>query len=348
MNQNLGKIILFLFLNIIVLAKETFIIKSNASHYFSGEKFIIDIKIEKNKNYLYSINIIDNIFRIKELSIKESDNNIKYKYLVESNQVGVHKLLFECEIRAINLDAQRESTIGLMSIKDVELTRLVKKVKLSKNIEIKKSKMKNFGNFKLNSKIDTITPFANEPLLLDLELEGIGSLKELDIFKINIDGVNILYGDLKKSIVYSDKISYHITQQIALSAEHNFKIPAISIIFDDKTIQSKAYNIKVKKSDIIVGELLDNKEETRVDYFKYFIFLAIFIFGVVIGKYFKLPQKKIKKQKIIVPTTPKELLRFTLSYKELEIYSLELEAMIYRDKDINFKILRDKVAFLVS
>jgi hypothetical protein len=117
---------------------------------------------------------------------------------------------------------------------------------LPENLEI-------FGDFHISATVDKKELLANKPLNLTLEIKGEGNLDDIKKFTL----------DIPDAVVYADEPTVDATvsdgsykgifrQKIAIVADRNYTIPAVSFSYFDKhelkkkTIQTQPFSITVK------------------------------------------------------------------------------------------------------
>ncbi len=93
-----------------------------------------------------------------------------------------------------------------------------------------------FGDFKIKASVDKTTVKANKPVNLTLEIKGQGNLEDIKKFELDIDNA-VIYSDEPK-LTNSGATKGFFNQKIAIIADRNFTIPAISFSYFDKKSQS--------------------------------------------------------------------------------------------------------------
>ena len=109
-----------------------------------------------------------------------------------------------------------------------------------------------FGDFKIEATVDKKEVKANKPANLTITVKGVGNIDDVKKFELDIDGV-VVYADEPKIKASFDDGKYggEFTQKIAIIADKNYTIPAISLTFVDKktnkpkTITTKPIEMKV-------------------------------------------------------------------------------------------------------
>ena len=347
--KNLGKIVFIGLLSILLYSNPLIVVNTLKEQYNLHEKFLVTVVItnyNKDKE-LFHIKPNNSDFAVNFLTLKEFHEKLEYKYWVEPKKSGNLNLAFECEIRGVNSDAIKESTVGLMSIKDLELSYVKKRINIGKQLTITQNQYKNFGNFSYDVNIDKNEVYQNEPVIITIELKGDGSLEEFDSFKIDAGDAQCLYGDLKKTIEYTETIKYLLKQQIACSGVNDFIIKPNEFAFDTKILSSQPFNISVKNADVVLDSLLDEEDKNNqyIDVFREYIpYILVFLIGVFIGKSLNIKWNiKRNNPKIKLPDEPKELLRIALTNDKLKNEIKELEEHIYNGKNINISQIKKNI-----
>ena len=219
----------------------------------------------------------------------------------------------------------------------------------SNNLKIKINPLPNglelYGNYQIQASVDKQKVQANKPINLTISVKGEGNIDDVKKFNLSIDNV-IIYADEPK---ISSKEIHGIYQgkfkeKIALIADQNFTIPALTLDYFDKNTKSvksiktepikievmgaiknnsKTSTIEVSPSQIIEAQTKGERKvviEQEDSYLKY-LFLALgFIGGVIFTKIVNRPKsKKNKKELDIVKAIKKaknnqELFNLLLPY----------------------------------
>jgi hypothetical protein len=109
-----------------------------------------------------------------------------------------------------------------------------------------------FGDFKIEATVDKKEVKANKPTNLTITVKGVGNIDDVKKFELDIDGV-VVYADEPKieASFVGDAYGGEFTQKVAIIADKNYTIPAISLTFVDKktnkpkTISSTPIDINV-------------------------------------------------------------------------------------------------------
>jgi len=230
------------------------------------------------------------------------------------------------------------------------------------------------GSYTMSVKTDKFKTTSKEPVNLSIEVEGYGTLDDLEQFKIDIAGVTV-YADkpLLETKRKDGKLFSKGVFKYALLSDNNFTIPAFSLTFVDpkddkvKTLSSNAVDIEVenanpKKPLIIKAEKnmvsTSKKEEKGSQNRDPFLFFVIgAMFGAILG--FFLPKIRYKREKqeknisrhqsIKMAKDSKELLRLLLGFvneREFNDIIVRLEQGVTREEFK--KIKKDALAILQS
>jgi len=223
------------------------------------------------------------------------------------------------------------------------------------------------GDFHIEATVDKKEVLANKPLNLTIQVQGEGNLDDIKKFALDIPDA-VVYADEPKVQASVDSGSYKgvFRQKVAIVADRNYTIPAISFTYFDKksqkakTIQTTAIPIAVKggisqadqhieqrpiikeKSDAKVAkstiESATNKPQTKTkeqSYEKYLYLLLGVLLGAIISYLafgFK-PKKRIKKEQDIIKKIEK-------SKDDKTLFELLLP---FAHKDIRIKKALDKL-----
>ncbi len=106
-----------------------------------------------------------------------------------------------------------------------------------------------YGDFEIKASVDKHTVKANKPVNLTIEIKGQGNLEDIKKFELDIDNA-VIYSDEPK-LNHSGATKGFFDQKIAIVADRNFTIPAISFSYFDKKSQSPK-TIKTKPIKITV------------------------------------------------------------------------------------------------
>ena len=181
-----------------------------------------------------------------------------------------------------------------------------------------------YGNYQIQAKVDKQKVQANRPVNLSISVKGEGNIDDVKKFEFTIDNV-IIYADEPK---ISSKEVHGIYQgafkeKVALIADQNFTIPALSLDYFDKdtktvktirtepidievvgaknTVTANASTIEVSPSQTIQAPPKVEKEiviEKEDAYLKYLFLFIGFVLGVVLMILINLFSKNKKKQEI--------------------------------------------------
>jgi len=209
-----------------------------------------------------------------------------------------------------------------------------------------------YGNFDIKATVDRTEVKANKPINLTIKINGVGNIDDIKKFNLDIDNV-VVYSDEPKikSRLNSGIYGGVFTQKIALIADKDFTIPALTLKYFDKDLKkvvtktTKPINIKVKggKKQEITPQLkteqnniaktassssaIQIKQDT-LGQEKGFLYLFI---GILLGilasiSYLKIKNRKIEKtetpiiKKIKKSKSDKELFESILPYGKTDDY----------------------------
>ena len=113
-----------------------------------------------------------------------------------------------------------------------------------------------YGDYSIKATVDKTRVSANKPVNLTIEVNGEGNIDDIKKFELDIDNV-ITYADEPEiaSRLVDNTYQGDFSQKIALIADRNFTIPAISLEYFDKrtksvkTITTQPIDIEVKGGD---------------------------------------------------------------------------------------------------
>jgi len=97
-----------------------------------------------------------------------------------------------------------------------------------------------YGNYKIHASVDKKTIVANKPVNLTIKIEGEGNIDDIKKFDPTIDHALVYADEPKITSALKGNIYYGTsTQKIAVIADQNFTIPALSLSYFDKETKSK-------------------------------------------------------------------------------------------------------------
>jgi len=307
----------------------------------NGSAYVLQMELDKNESYAgeaIGLNILfkqridahaDKIQlgepKLEDFWVKKVDDVEKYnegKYIVQK----IRYKIFPQKAGKYTIPAI-EALVGKRSRKqrgssffddpffDSFTQRLNWKKIYSNDLNIKVNALPNglelYGNYTIEAKVDKRSIYANKPVNLTINIRGDGNIDDIKKFEPSIDNV-IVYADEPKisTQLVNNVYGGEFSQKIALIADSNFTVPALSLEYFDKvsksvkTISTQSIEIEVKggiskgashASGIEVSpkqltsdtpslkvesstEVLAEKNE---DYIKYLFFLFGFILGLV-------------------------------------------------------------------
>jgi len=120
---------------------------------------------------------------------------------------------------------------------------------LKLNIKPLPNNLEVYGDFSIKAHVDKEEVKANKPVNLSIEIKGEGNIEDIKKFDLDIDNA-VVYSDEPK--VYNSGMTRGVvSQKIAIVADRNFTIPAVSFTYFDKktktakTIKTEPIEIKV-------------------------------------------------------------------------------------------------------
>ena len=239
---------------------------------------------------------------------------------------------------------------------------------LPNNIEL-------YGDFHIKMSVDKTVANPNQPVNIDIQVDGIGNIDDVKKFDLYLDNA-VVYANKPqiKSHLTNDNYGGTFRQKIVVIANNNFTIPPFKLVYFDK-ITNKLKTIETKSVDIkIKGNPKNTKQQTPIlqksthtsqpskqpskvvkqqdDSLNYLYFMiGLLIGGMVSYLILKRPLFRDKEDendmiKLIKNTKEdKELFRILLPYanKHKDINSIlrQLEENIY--KKSNHKIDKQKL-----
>ena len=266
-----------------VKTKETKVevLKPTASK--NGAPFVLEIKLDKNESYVGEVVDLSIIFKQKsnahadKLQLGEPKLENFWVKKVEGNEQSsegdyivqkIHYKLFPQKSGEYTIPSL-EALIGKVVNRQrggnffndpffSSLTReLTWKKIYSNDLKIRVNALPNglelYGDYRIKATIDKKSVHANKPVNLTINVEGEGNVDDIKKFELDIDNV-IVYADEPKisSKLIGDIYQGDFSQKVALIADRNFTIPAISLEYFDKTtktvqtITTKPIDIEVK------------------------------------------------------------------------------------------------------
>ncbi len=222
------------------------------------------------------------------------------------------------------------------------------------------------GDFKISASVDKSQTKENEPINLNIKIDGLGNLASLKAFKPDISNV-VAYDD-KPSIKTDTSLGHFkstFTQKIALVGQDSFTVPPFSFTYLDaktkklKTLHSKPININVKKqtkheqSQIITPT--KNNTQTKevikeVVTTNWAYVICAFFIGLILGYILNLLKPNFKTPKMNLFQNDKDILQDILPHKNkdkrLDEIIKNLEDNVYKNK--THKIDKKEIANILS
>lgn len=108
------------------------------------------------------------------------------------------------------------------------------------------------GDFNITIDVDKTEAKPNEPINVNVVIEGEGNLENLDTIPLQIPGVTIYEDQPKLSEkVTKDRLYSRFEQHFSIIADHNFTIPALALDYFSLK-EKKLKKLTTKKIDIII------------------------------------------------------------------------------------------------
>ncbi len=361
MKRNLIRylILIVIFKSFLIAEDYFFKVKVDKKKAYQREAILLEIDFHKKEN-LNNINL-DFTPKDKRFNFKKVDRRVEYKdgyeiekfkYLVFAKSKG----WFKIRLKPVLTIDKNNGGIGLLKNK-----KIIKLKPIQLEIIQVKRGINLVGEFNLTTSIDKPVVLANEPVHLNFNFIKNITLKNINLTYNSIKNTSIYKGDLKITKI-SNKLE-KLTKKIAFISDSNFTIPSLSIkYFNPKTkkveiTKTDEFNITVYKNNKIYKSLLDKIEPKKdIKYYenkiiKYFPYIAIFIFGFLIGKFSRIKLPKFKTKKITLydeikeSKNKKEIIKLLLPYinkGEILEHIKMLEKENLKFKKIKKEILKDK------
>ncbi len=277
-------------------------------HYKDKEfKNIVWVKFAPKKSPLY-----------EAVLLKKEHHNGEYNfsYLLFPLKNGHIEIAYTLRVKKAALEDIQQDILGTGYEQTNPVEGRVYKIDVKNTIlDVKPvKKVDLYGDFHLRTKVHPGKVASFEPVYVDVVLEGIGYPPQIENL-LYIDGVKILQDKPKKSVVYTllgAKISYAF--KYAIISDTNFTIPSIKLTEFDfhryKTLSTQPVKIEV----VPPKNLVDTQNEPKkiVPFFEkfkaFFIYLALFIAGVLSGVVLYILLRKKEVEEIILAKNHKELL----------------------------------------
>lgn len=349
--KNLCKIVLLTFFPILLFADVIFNQKVVKDKVYLNETFrvILELSVtndlEIEQVYFEKYETFD--FWIKEFVSKkvvktENETIYTYEYLLDGKNMGEFVLPKQI-IQITSQEIKRFKKWQKVYSNEEKITILP----LYENQAIQ-------GNYTINLNIDKTKIKANEPINLNLEIDGEGNIQDIKAFDLSLNE-QMVYKD--KPIVTKEFIddSYQgkFTQKFMIIANKSFTIPSFSFEYFDMK-KNKVEKISTQAIYVEVEELpIFEQENSNLKYI--FAFVG-FLFGlafIYIFNFFKRFYKKTNHpfaKKIKKSKNDKELYELLIKHENNQNLKKEiklLEENIYKNQKnlINKKEIIEKLLF---
>ena len=289
---NLGKILFFVILPIIINAK-TFTLELTKNKVYVGEgiKATLTLSVDKNEDIINTRleEFTSSNFWVKELNSTTIENNettiIKAQYVIFPQLSGIFKIDKQKAEVAVREKKTNFTLWYPLYTKAVD----IEVIALPKNVMVQ-------GDFTIAPTVDKMKVDANEPVNFKLTIKGIGNIDDIKDFKL----------DLKEQLIFTTKASVTsnfennqyggtFVQKFSIVADKDFKIPSISFTYFNKKLK-QILTIKTKPIPITVDRTRINiqyKDNIYNKWLKYIYLIIGFILGLL--TYYFIISKKNKK-----------------------------------------------------
>ncbi len=380
MNKNLGKILLFLLVPLLLGADN-----SLASYQFSVSKTdvyereavevsfsaqqkdhedVMFFFLEAKQSDDYEISLLNK--STKKLGYHNVTTTFNYLlFLKKPGQVHVD---FDFTIKTASDDAVAQIYVGSRdNVKLIETTDTVVNIDpLSFNVKGVEAGTSFVGDFKISSKVRSETVDQFSTVQVSYILNGVGYIDKKREPLPPIKGAT-LFDDIVDHTFKATKNGYVIEREFAyaISADKSFTLPNIRLkAFSPRT--HSYYELSTKETPITIDKidpktLLDDKESPAPTAYDFSwikdLFIAVFIFvaGFLTGKFseslrFKWLERSERFSDVKKSSDAKTLLKVLLvqyKAKELAPYINTLEMMVYKSSKQNFKEVKREVLKLL-
>ncbi len=347
--QNLGKILLLMYLPCILYASPSLKLELSKTEVYVGESLKAKVTLQYSKedkiiNHDFEEFIADD-FWIKELQSKIIRNGdtftfLLYEFIITPQKSGKLTIL-EQKLRV----AKREDKTNFTKWNDYFTNKKsINVLPLPKDTKIQ-------GNFTIEVIDFKPEVKENKALNFKIKIKGYGNFEDIKSFDLKLKNQLVYKSELIQKVEYVDnKNQGELSQSFAILANNDYKIPAIEFKYFNrdekkiKTLKTKEYKVKIidKKTSIT------NKNYSLLNLFL-FLFLGICLGIILTLVIYKITvyRKNIQKKKTLCikvknARTNKDLYKLLLPYSnkiELQNIIEDLEANIYKseNKKINKK-----------
>ena len=376
MKKSLGKLLLILlFFTLSLDAKElaTYSLTANKTDVYEKEAVLITFKAEQKDhtdNMMFSLQPkpSDN-YTIELLEKKIDDTHYHhstttYTYLLFPTKAQTISVDFDFTIRTASDGAVAQSYVddhdGSIGVQTYNTKKKIKPLVL--HIKPLKHQVDFVGDFTLEERVTKTAITQYDSLSIIYTLQGVGyESKNLQLIH-KISDVTI-FSEINDIMRKAHEHGYSIKREYiyALSAKHDFRIPALSLkAFSPKTgkyytLQAPAHTIHVTKID--AATLLDKEDAPQSkDYLVWqkiqtvFIYLIVFGFGYITAKLqpFAFSRKKQEKShpNIRNARDAKTLLTAIVQSELTSHYEQEIELLediVYNNANHNFTKIKKSI-----
>jgi hypothetical protein len=350
MRHILGSI---LFVSLLIAEPYHFHSQLSKSELYLGEALVLDCYFDREvalSELSAKIEIAkSDVYEVNEISLDEKHTQertiLHQRFLITPKSRGIYKIQVVNHLLKTNKDAQKESTVGLMSVRVLQLDDEIKKSITTHNIRVTPlpTPTPYIGSYRMHLAYDSKPIVAGEPLDVTLTIEADGVIDEsLKAINFEIDEVKS-YTHIDSDEVEYDEQGVHakLIKRFALVGLKSFQLPSLQLNYWDLsqeklvTLSTPTVPIEVKPNESYVKQMSQGEDEPfdfdrLLSIMGYVIALLI---GIMIGRWVKLPKREVKsltlQERIMQSRDSKEIIKLILPYAmDREVASLirELES----------------------
>jgi hypothetical protein len=229
----------------------------------------------------------------------------EYHYVLFPKQPGDMKLEFDLLMRKTTQDSIDNTVIGRDNVEDLDFTDTAMKTP-AVAIDVKQHSESLAGRFAMEMEVDKSDVKAYEAVHVTLKVSGYGNFDELKQFAPKIKGVEQFSETPQRDLqLTSDGLKGAWLQRFALVGEDAYLLPSMELTYFD-TVEKQVTTLKTPEHQIRVTQayraedlLDDDVEEEREWQWKqeYLDYILIFLSGFVLGRWGRLPKRKIVIEK---------------------------------------------------
>jgi hypothetical protein len=309
MRRILGSI---LFVSLLIAEPYHFHSQLSKSELYLGEALVLDCYFDREvalSELSAKIEIAKSeVYEVKEISLDEKHTQertiLHQRFLITPKSSGAHKIQVINHLLKTNKDAQKESTVGLMSVRVLQLDDEIKKSVATHNIRVNPLPKPTpyIGLYRMHLAYDSKPIVAGEPLDVTLTIEADGIIDEtLKSINFEIDEVKS-YTHINSDEVEYDEQGVHtkLIKRFALVGLKSFQLPSLQLSYWDLaqeklvTLSTPSAQIEVKPNESYVKQISQGEDEP----FDFAMLLSIMgyvvalLIGIMIGRWVKLPTQE--------------------------------------------------------